>query len=298
MAKKILQVAEDLNYQPNEIAKSLRTGSTKSIGLIVADIANPFFGQLSRIIEDIAFDHGYTVLFGSSDEDTVKTETLVRFLLSRRVDGLIIVPTEGSASIIQSLHKRKTPFVLIDRYFPEINSNYVILNNHLATYEATSTLIQKGYKNICMVAYKTPLVHMKERINGYSDALFESGLSEYKCVSELKFEHTQKDVDNVINSILKKEKKAEAILFATNALSVSGLKSLAKNNVLIPENLAVVGFDGGDAFELYRTPLTFVKQPLEEMGKEAFRVLHDLFNGSTKTSHIILNPSLELRDSC
>lgn len=139
---------------------------------------------------------------------------------------------------------------------------------------------------------------MKERVKGYADALSEAGLASTKCITEVKFEHTQKDIDSAINSILNKEKKADAILFATNALSISGLKSLAKHNVLIPENIAVVGFDGGDAFELYRTPLTFIKQPMEEMGKEAFRVLLDLFNGSSKTSHIILNPTLELRSSC
>jgi LacI family transcriptional regulator len=266
--------------------------------LVVADIANPFFGQLARIVEDIAFSYGYTVLFGSSDEDENKTEALVKFLLSRRVDGLIIVPTEGSINQVQALHKKKTPFVLIDRYFPEINTNYVILDNYQAAYDATMLLIQKGYKRICLVVYQSELIHMKERERGYTDALKESGLDTNGCVTRIRYEHTQDDIDHAINGLLAAEKKTEAIFFATNTLSIAGLVSITKNNLLIPEQLAVVGFDGGEVFDLYRTPLTFVKQPVEEMGREAFKVLVELFNGSTKTSHVILQPTLEIRNSC
>jgi LacI family transcriptional regulator len=298
VAKKIHDAAEELNYQPDEIAKSLRSGSTKSIGLVVADIANPFFSQLARIIEDMAFSYEYTVLFGSSDEDENKSEALVKFLLSRRVDGLIIVPTEGSINLVRTLCKKKTPFVLIDRYFPEVNTNCVILDNYQAAFDATVMLIQKGYKRICLMVYQSELIHMKERERGYYDALKESGLEMNGCITRIRYSHTHDDIDQAINALLVAEKKTEAIFFATNTLSVAGLMSITKNNVLIPEQLAVVGFDGGDVFDLYRTPLTFVKQPIEEMGREAFKVLVELFNGSTKTSRVILQPSLEIRDSC
>lgn len=298
VAKKVRNVAEELNYQTNEIAKSLRTGSTKSIGLIVADIANPFFSQLARIIEDVAFSFGYTVLFGSSDEDEKKSEILLEFLLSRRVDGLIIVPAKGSVNQIKALQKRKTPFVLIDRFFPEINTNYIVLDNYQAAFDATMLLIQKGYKRICMVAYQSELIHMRDRERGYTDAMKESGLELNGCITEIRYEHTQGDIDQAINAILTAEKKTEAIFFATNTISVGGLISITKNNIMIPEQLAVVGFDGGEVFDLYRTPITFVKQPIEEMGQEAFRILFDLFNGSTKTNHIILQSTLEIRDSC
>ena len=297
VAKKIHDAAIELNYQPDEIAKSLRTGSTKSIGLVVADIANPFFSQLARIIEDIAFSYGYTVLFGSSDEDESKSEALVKFLLSRRVDGLLIVPTEGTINMVRSLYKKKIPMVLIDRYFPEVNTNYVILDNYKAAFDATMLLIQRGYKRICMVAYKSELIHMKDRKRGYTDALNESGLEMNGCITEIRYEHTQSDIDLAINTLLANEKKTDAIFFATNALSVSGLVTIAKNNIQIPEQIAVVGFDGGDVFDLYRTPLTFVKQPIEEMGQEAFKVLFGIFNGSTKTNHVILQPSVQIRSS-
>ena len=105
-------------------------------------------------------------------------------------------------------------------------------------------------------------------------------------------------MENVFNEMIVHDKKTAAFIYATNALSVSGLICAKKNNIVVPDDVAFIGFDGGDCFDLYHSPLTYVKQPLEEMGKEAFRVLLDLINGSSKTSHIILNPTLIIRDSC
>jgi len=297
VVKKIRQAAEDLNYQPNQIARSLRTGSTKTIGLIVADIANPFFGHLARIIEDEANNFGYTVVFGSSDEDDFKSEALMKTLLNRQVDGLIIVPAENTSIQMRNLIKKKFPVVFLDRYFPEINASYIVLDNYQATSEATHHLYEKGYRRIAMVAYKSSLIHMKERIRGYSETMRTLGIKENCCVREIRFEHSLKDMENVFNELLGQNKMTDAIICATNALSVHGLICAKKNNILIPDDIAFVGFDGGECFDLYRSPLTYVKQPLEEMGKEAFRVLLDLINGSSKTSHIILNPTMIIRES-
>lgn len=298
VVKKIRLAAEELNYQPNQIARSLRIGSTKTIGLVVADIANPFFGHLARIIEDEANNFGYTVVFGSSDEDDFKSETLIKTLLNRQVDGLIIVPADGTITQMRSLIKKKFPVVFVDRYFPEINASYVVLDNYQATYEATSYLLGKGYKQIGLVAYKSSLIHMKERIRGYTEAMTNIHNSENISIKEVRYEHSLKDMENVFTELLLEKRKTEAIIFATNALSISGLFSARKFNIVIPDDIAFIGFDGGDSFDLYHSPLTYVEQPLEEMGKEAFRVLLDLINGSKKTSHVILHPTLILRDSC
>jgi LacI family transcriptional regulator len=298
IVKKIRQAAEDLNYQPNQIARSLRIGSTKTIGLIVADIANPFFGHLARIIEDEANNFGYTVVFGSSDEDDFKSEALINTLLNRQVDGFIIVPAENTINQMRNLIKKKFPVVFLDRYFPEINASYIVLDNYQATFEASAHLFQKGYRQICLIAYKSSLIHMQERIRGYKEAMSAFGIIDNCCVKEIRFDQAQKDMENVFNEMIVEEKKTDAFIFATNALSVSGLICAKKNNIAVPHDVAFIGFDGGDCFDLYHSPLTYVKQPMEEMGKEAFRVLLDLINGSSKTSHIILNPTLIIRDSC
>jgi LacI family transcriptional regulator len=298
IVKKIRQAAEELNYQPNQIARSLRIGSTKTIGLIVADIANPFFGHLARIIEDEANNFGYTVVFGSSDEDDFKSEVLINTLLNRQVDGFIIVPAENTINQMRNLIKKKFPVVFLDRYFPEINASYIVLDNYQATFEATALLVKKGYRQICLIAYNSSLIHMQERIRGYKEAMSAFGIMDNCCVKEIRFEQSQKDMEDVFNEMIVVEKKTEAFIYATNALSVSGLICAKKANIKVPDDVAFIGFDGGDCFDLYHSPLTYVSQPLEEMGKEAFRVLLDLINGSSKTSHIILSPKLIIRDSC
>ncbi len=295
---RIRQAAEELNYQPNQIARSLRMGSTKTIGLIVADIANPFFAHLARIIEDEATNFGYTVIIGSSDEDEFKSESLINTLINRQVDGFIIVPTEGTSGQIRNLQKKKIPLVLIDRFFPEINASHIVLDNYQATYDATIYLTDKGYKRIAIVAYKSSMIHMKERVRGYTGAMDSVNLSTACCVKEIRFDHTQKDIEKVFEELLIQDKKADAIIFSTNALSLAAMFCARKHNLVIPDDIAFIGFDGGECFDLYNPPLTYVKQPLEEFGKEAFRVLIDLISRSGKTSHIMLNPKLIVRSSC
>lgn len=162
VVEKIRKAADEMNYQPNQIARSLRKGTTSTIGLIVADIANPFFGQLARIIEDEASRHNYVVILGSSDESWRKSASLTEIFLNRQVDGFILVPSEGDDVLVQSLAQRNIPLVLIDRHFPEIDTDFVVLDNRKATYEATLRLIDKGCRKIKMVAYHSSLSHMNE----------------------------------------------------------------------------------------------------------------------------------------
>jgi LacI family transcriptional regulator len=297
VVKKIWQVAKELNYQPNQIARSLRMKSTMTIGLIVADIANPFFGHMARILENEVANHGYTLVFGSSEENKNKSASLINILLNRQVDGFIIVPAEDSDEQIQNLIRKNIPLVLVDRYFPEINTSHVVLDNYQATYDATMQLINDGYKDISMVAYKSSLIHMKERIRGYKEAMETNHLAENIKVSEIRYEQCREDMESTFREFLVENKNTHAFLFATNALSISGLYCIQKYCLKIPEDIAFIGFDGGESFDLFSPPLSFVQQPLEEMAKEAFSVLMGLINGSRKITQISLSPTLIIRKS-
>lgn len=297
VVKKIREVARELNYQPNQIARSLRKGSTKTIGLIVADIANPFFGNLARVIEDEANQLGYTVIFGSSDENAVKFGSLVNTLVNRQVDGFIVVPTEGSENQISALIEKKIPLVLTDRYFQNIASNYVVLNNFEATYDATAHLIRNGYPKIGMIAYKTDLIHMRERVRGYTEAMNAHHLGENVRIAEVRYSHQRSDTEEAVNTLLASFEKNKALLFATNALTISGLYALTKLPVKIPEELAITGFDGNEAFDFFHTPLTFIRQPIEDIGKEAVRILVGQINGSDTIGQVLLKPTLVERQS-
>lgn len=295
---RIREAARDLNYQPNQIARSLRKGATNTIGLIVADIANPFFAHLSRIIEDEAIKYNYVVVIGSSDENFSKSDSLVKTFLNRQVDGFIIVPSEGCSPQIESLQKKEIPVVLIDRHFPVLTSNYVILDNYRATFDATSYLIANGCRRIEMVAYKSTLIHMKERIRGYRDAVTAHPSTDgFVRVRELDFHQVEEQMDKLIGEIGKRQ-DTDAVLFATNALSVAGLYAIRKYQIQVPDQLSVIGFDGTEAFDFFNPQLTYIKQPLEEMGKESVRVLFEQIKGAGKTVHVELKHQLICRDSC
>src|SRR5688572_19413439 len=143
VAERIREVAKELNYRTNQIARSLKTNKTFTIGLIVADISNPFSSALARIIEDEADRKNYTVIFGSSDENPYRSNKLVETFLNRQVDGLIMAPGETSASLVDLLQQQQVPFVLVDRYFPELDTNYVAIDNCQASSSATQHLVDQ-----------------------------------------------------------------------------------------------------------------------------------------------------------
>lgn len=297
VVERIREVARELNYKPNQIAQSLRTGSTKTIGLIVGDISNPFFGNIARVIEDEAIKHGYTVIFGSADEDLHKSASLVETLINRQVDGFIIAPAEGTALQIKALQDKKTPLVLIDRYFDEVPTNYVVLNNFDASYDAITHLIDNGYRKIGMIAYQSTLIHMQERIRGYSEAMTDRNPENKIRIEEVRYNYINSDMEKAMHKLMDGKNKIDALFFATNALTISGLYLIKKFNLKIPEDLAIIGFDGNAAFDFFSTPLSYIEQPIESMGVEAVRVLVEQIDGSNEIANIQLRHTLIKRGS-
>lgn len=297
VVERIRKVASELNYKPNQIAQSLRTGSTKTIGLIVADISNPFFGNMARVIEDEAIRHGYTVIFGSSDEDFLKSASLIDTLINRQVDGFIIAPAEGTSPQIKALHEKRTPLVLIDRYFSEVSTNFVALENFEASYDAISHFIKQGYRKIGMIAYHSGLIHMQERIRGYVEAMKTNNLENEIRIEEVRYNFINSDTECAMNKLTGEKNRIDALFFANNALTIAGLYGIKKFNLKIPEDIAIIGFDGNAAFDFFSTPITYIEQPIEEMGREAVRILIEQINGSTEITSIKLQHSLIKRHS-
>lgn len=300
MAAKIRKTAKELNYQPNQIARSLKSGKTNTIGLILADISNPFFSQIARVIEDEAKKHNYTVIFGSSDENLEKSQDLINVLLNRQVDGFIIAPSEGSENQIKDLKKNNIPFVLIDRYFPKIETNYIAIDNYKSSYEAVSHLINAGHKRIGMIAYKTNLFHMQERMRGYKDAMRDNNLkAEKKWIKEAKHDILKEDVENIVEELVSSQKAVDALFFATNTLAIHGLKHINKLGLKVPDHLGVICFDQGDAFDFYYCPLTYINQPIVELGKGAVQLLlKDIIGKSGEFQNVCLEANLVIRESC
>ena len=274
VAQKIRETARKLNYRPNQIAKSLKTSKTFTIGLIVADIANVFFSTLARIIEDEAEKSNYTVIFASSDEKTERSGKLIEVLLDRQVDGLILAPAEDSEPQIKLLQERGIPFVLIDRYFPGLDVNCVCVNNYEAAYRCGVHLVETGCKRFGMIGFATSLLHLLDRKAGFQKALEDRGvpLSDQQ-LREVALDATKEEVEAALQLLLSGPEPVDALFFASNKLSTLGLKYLNTLSLKVPEDLAICSFDQSDATELFYAKLTHVRQPLEEMGRQAVNLL-------------------------
>lgn len=302
MEVKIRAAAAELNYQPNQIASSLKRGHTSTLGLIVADISNPFFAHIARIIEDTAKQDGYTVIFGSSDESVDKSQGLINTFLSRQVDGLIIAPSAGTEQQIKMLQKKKMPFVLIDRYFPGIVTDNIHIDNFRAGYSATECLLKTGKRSIALVSYRGGMEHIKERERGYRQALADYGVVwQEKWDVKASYQRLEAEVEEGLQQLLRPQTAdgVDAIFFSTNSLAIQGLKVLNHIGCRIPDEVGVVSFDESDAFDLFYVPITHVRQALADMGKEAVRVLlKHMKEEKHKPEEIVVGADLVSGGSC
>ncbi|GAA4433864.1 substrate-binding domain-containing protein [Ravibacter arvi] len=299
MTDKIRKIAEELNYEPHHVAKSLRSGKTFTIGLIIADISNPFFANIARVVEDEAKQYGYTVIIGSSDENAQKSWDLLHVLLNRQVDGFIIVSAENSQKNILLLKEKKIPFVLLDRHFPDIHTDFVTTNNYKASYDATVHLLGNGYDDIALIAYDSDMYHMQERIRGYHQALSENHIVPRKeWLKKVPFSDMDTRVRIAIDALTTGTKPVRAILFATYGLAINGLKYINEKKIKVPDDLAIVSYGQAEVFDLYYCPISYIRQPLEQLGKTAVEMLiSKLKNPDETMKQVFMEAKLIARDS-
>ncbi|MDD4589993.1 MAG: LacI family DNA-binding transcriptional regulator [Parabacteroides sp.] len=296
IAEHVRQTAKQMNYAPNLTAKNLRSGKTQLVGLIVTDISNPFYSAIARIVEDRANELNYTVLISSTDENLDNTERLVDVLLNKGVEGLILVPCDGSMELVQRLHASHFPTVLLDRHFPNIDLSWSCLNNYKATELATDHLLEQGYKNIALIAYDTEMHHILDRISGYEDTMKNAGLASYIHVGKVDILDPKPGIRESLEELINK-KHADAVIFLTNMLTINGLYCLNEMNVKIPEDIAVIGFNRNDAFNLFHSPITYIRQPIEQIAKGAIDTLIKQIKKNNYKSKVFLEPELVIQKS-
>jgi len=287
MADKIRQTASEMNYEPNSLARGLRMGRSQTIGLIVADISNPFFANLAFYIQEQAEKFGYSVIITNTNESDLKMEKMINVLKSRQVDGFIIVPTEHGEPYVEDLVKRNIPVVLIDRYFPNLSVSSVVADNYNAAVNAVENLIGQGCKNIGLVIYKSALQHMLERKRGYVDVLKKYGYYNPSLIKEVNYSLITTDTILAIEGLFMKENNPDGIFFATNTLAMLGLKQLMQMKVNIPSDIKIVSFDKSDAFDFMNISIPYNLQPLPEMGKSAVELLIEQIKNNAITSKCI-----------
>jgi LacI family transcriptional regulator len=270
LVKTVLDLVEELNYKPNTLARSLRTGKTNIIGLMVEDISDPFFGNIARLIEENAYKNGYKIIYCSTENKTEKTLELIQMFRDRHVDGYIIVPPEGIEDEIKSLIASNKPVVLFDRHLPAVDTDYVVIDNKASAYHATEHLINNGYKNIGLITLSSLQPQMQDRLAGYEEALKHYALPGY--VKEISGRDNNQVVKQV-TAFVQSNKELDAIFFATNYLCVRGLKAIKALKLRIPNDLAIVSFDEYELFEMYSPPVSTVSQPVEQISEHVINLL-------------------------
>ncbi|PRX43171.1 LacI family DNA-binding transcriptional regulator [Salegentibacter salegens] len=298
MTQKVLDYANKINYQPNQLAQGLRTGRSNIIVFMVEDISNYFFARIARIIEDIAYKKGYKVIFCSNENNDERSRDLLRLFKERQIDGYIIIPSPGIEKDIQNLMKEKIPVVLFDRYFPGLESHYVVIDNKDAAYNATLHLIKNKFKNIAFITIDTGQNQMLERLEGYKKAIHQYDLTENILAIPYR-----PDTVSYVKAIIRDyimHHDMDAIFFATNYLTQSGLEAIKENFPHFLTELGLITFDDHEIFKIYSPSISAISQPRFEIAENLMRIMISLIENSNTPQNfnkVILKSTLFSRES-
>ncbi|MDR2118074.1 MAG: LacI family transcriptional regulator [Tannerellaceae bacterium] len=273
LSRKIHDVAGEMHYLPNRLAVNLQSGHSQTVGLLVTDIANPFFGSLAYHIQKEMGKAGYAVVIMNTDESSRTMGEMINLMRSRQMDGFIIVPAEHGEKYVSRLIADKIPLVTIDRYYPGIPTGAILIDNYDATYQAVRYLINRQCRRIALLLYGNTLPHMAERKAGYTDALKEAGSFDERLIRNISHTNVAGDIEEAIASILSEEKTVDGFLFATNTIALNGLKQLQKRRLQIPRDVQVVCFDRNDVFDFMPVAIPYILQPVQSMANMASRLL-------------------------
>jgi LacI family transcriptional regulator len=274
MITKVEKIIKELGFRPNQVARSLRTGNTKTIGLIVEDISNPFFASIARLIEDKAYRHGYKIIYSSTENNLDKAKGLIKMFKSRQVDGYIIAPMTGMEEDIKQLLTDRTPVVVFDRHLPGLNVSTVLVDNVEGTFMATESFINQGKKNIAFVTVDVEVEEIKDRFTGYEKALKANKIKSAKSLcKQIPFTNTAEETTAELVEFFGKNPQIDAVLFATNYLAVRGLFAFKEMEKKINGDFKVIAYDDHDIFKLHSPTISAVDQPIEEIADQVITLI-------------------------
>ena len=295
-AERVLQVAKRLGYRRNNAAASLRSGRSHSIAVIVSDIANPFFAEICRNIENIAYKAGYTVIFASSEESPQKLAHLVETMVGYNVEGLIVAPCLGGEPALARALSIGIPTVLIDRNMPGEEFGRVLVDNVDAGKMATKYLIHQGFGKIEMFTYKSGVTSLTDRESGYAAAMEEAGLKDEVRIHKIEYEAeaAKKDVIDVIRDAARRG--VEAFILPTKRIAMYGFNALNVLGLNMPKDFSFVCFDESDIYELNKPVVPHIIQPVAEIASKSFDMLQKMIDNKVSEDEktFMLNVKLVL----
>ncbi|UKN02572.1 LacI family transcriptional regulator [Paracrocinitomix mangrovi] len=287
--EKVRQKAKELNYIPNQYARGLRIGRTNTIGVIVPDISNVFYGQLCKAIEQEAYAKGYNLIISNTYEDVQKEKKLISDLINRNIDGLILASSFDSKNEIDGLRDTKFPLVLVDRVFDDFDVDSVSVSNEEGAKKAVKFLYDSGVKRpVCFSISPVYISSISERIQGYMEAL--KSADDAKLI-QIPHDNIEGGVKTALDEL--KNEDYDGIFCVNNNIAKALIRELSLRGESLDE-VKIISFDDIEIFDIVNPKISAIAQPITEIGKKAVNLLIDRFNNedSHKNQQVVLDTVL------
>jgi DNA-binding LacI/PurR family transcriptional regulator len=298
---RVLGIIKEKEYKPSIMAQSLRTNKTRTIGLVLADIENPFYSRVAKGVIDATEIKKYNVILCNSNYDIDSEERDIRTLMGRGVDGLLLTTVALKMKTIEYLLDRGFPFMLIDCKIDTPGVNYVVNDDYYGAKLATEYLIELGHKKIFFLGDRK-LLSLRERLRGFKDTLANHKIESSDTFVPQKFINMYGiyDIDKIIEYIINRAEKITAIFAGNDYWAIKTIKIFNDNGLKVPEDISVIGYDNIGISSMVKVPLTTIRQPKYLLGKLAAEQLFEILENkpSKEIKRIILRPELVIRQSC
>ena len=298
--QKVRKAAKNLGYSPNIVARSLKTASTSCLGIVIADITTNFFTLLVRGADDVGRQNGYHLIVCNSDEDPEKEKVHLEELWNRKVDGIILCPTEGNLHRLRMFTRSGMPLVLVDRRLPQLDAVSITVDNRLGAFEGVTHLLQHGYRRIAIMKGLPGIASLEDRFAGYAQALQQSGIAVDPQL--VRYGELSPEISRTrAGELLDLKNRPDAFFISSEAMIVGTITAIQQRGLQIPQDIGVVAFDDPLWAPILCPPLTAVRQPSYSVGTIAAQTLISQIAGKTSgllKEDITLRPELIVRGSC
>ncbi len=296
--QRILDVAKELNYKRNLLARSLVLKRTESVGVVITDTSNPNYSRIIRGVEDYLYQHNINLMISSSIGDELRERSVIELFLERAVDGMIVTPTMKSFDAIQEIMRRHVPLVLTNRYFKDHPMDAVRVDNTNSIRRLTRYLLELGHERIVYFGGHAYVTSSEDRYIGYRQAMTEAGRKPPAAV----FCGTAREPDKVseaLTRLMAARNHPTALICYNDDLAVEVMHRLLDMGLAVPDDVSVSGFDDIDMAAMLRVPLTTVAQPTYLIGRKAAELLLRRINGDTEgfPQQVLLETNIMVRAS-
>jgi len=275
--ERVLSAMKELGYRPNALARSLRRGETKTIGLILPDSANPFFAEIGRVIENAAFRYEYNVILCNTEGDVTKERVYTEVLQNKQVDGIVFVATGDQPDALQEISERNLPVVVIDRDSGQFELDTVITDNRTGGAQAANFLAHTQDLKVACITGPSNLTPSAQRVIGFQQSLAESGI-QIREEWIVKGDFHPNSGYQAAYQLLQSSDRPNAIFSCNDMMAIGVLRAAAELGISVPDDLQIVGFDDIELASYTHPPLSTVAQPKKEIGETAVRLLLERIN--------------------